>query len=107
MAQTNSVAITNFKSIGYNADVEVSKSGFAITGKIGMDGDKKIVKYDGTVIQDNQRVCSFNSYQRIPANGESGLAYNISDIFDAELASQAILAISASVADIQAEVDEN
>ena len=101
----DSVVINNFKAIGYNADVVVSKSGFTITGKISTNGDKVINKFDGTVMKNDQRVCAFNSYQRMPpSEDQSGLAYNVSDITDITLASQALIAIGAAEVDIQAEV---
>lgn len=106
MANNSSdVVITNFMATGYNADVTANKSGFVITGRIVCNPDKDITSFNGDVRKDDALVCNFNSqaYMPIPS-GTPVLTYNLSNIKDIALASQALVAIGAAETDIQAEV---
>ena len=104
MAQAqNSVVITNMAATGYNADVTCNEAGFVITGTIACDPNKILTSFNGEVQKDNALVCRFNSYQYGGPSGQ-GLSYNLSDIRDITLASQAILAIGAAAVEIQNEV---
>lgn len=101
----NSVIITNLEATGYNANVEATQSGYVITGQVSCNGQKLIISFNGQVDKDNERICSFNSYQYAPPTEEqSGLSYNITDIRDITKAAGAIVAIGAAETAIQAEL---
>ena len=78
-----------------------------ITGRIGCNSDKDITSFNGEVRNDDALVCNFNSQAYMPVpSGTPVLTYNLSNIKDITLASQALIAIGAAETDIQNELNK-
>ncbi len=105
---TNSsdVVITNFMANGYNGDVTATKSGFAIAGRIVCNSNKDITSFNGDVRTNDALVCTFNSMSTPGQGGVPVLTYNLSNIKDVAIASQALIAIGAAETDIQNEINK-
>lgn len=100
----NNLAINNLLATGYNADVEATKSGFVITGKVGLDTQKNITSFSGEVKKDDAFVCRFNTFNKPIPMREQGITFNLNDIQDTELGSQALVALGEVFDEVQTEV---
>ena len=87
--------IKNFKATGYTGEVDDQINGFDITGVFGLDGEKKMNRFDGQVRKSGICVFEFvGVYQRRPTDEESKLVFRLNEIVETGLASEALSALT-------------